>query len=97
LVIREDYAPELELSKGLAVTMPSHEIPKAELEPEIPTHAEDDDFPVEMAAFEKIIYALHGGQPSSCRSLTGKYAPLAPFAPEPQKAPGSGVPTGLPS
>jgi hypothetical protein len=44
-------------------------------------NAEDDDFPIEMAAFEKIIYALHGGQPSSCRSLTGKYAPLPPFAP----------------
>jgi hypothetical protein len=32
-----------------------HEIPKAKLEPQIPPDAEDDDLPVEMAAFEKII------------------------------------------
>src|SRR5271166_5447124 len=38
-----------------------HEIPKAELEPEIPSDAEDDDLPVEMAAFEKSIYAQHPG------------------------------------
>jgi hypothetical protein len=50
---------------------------------EIPTDAENDYFPVEMAAFEKIFYALHSGQPSSGRSFTGKYAPLPPFAPEP--------------
>ena len=38
-----------------------HEIAKAELEPEIPAHAEDDDLPIEMAAFEKIINAQHAG------------------------------------
>jgi len=31
-----------------------------------------------MAAFEQIIYAQHADQPSSCRSLIGKYAALAP-------------------
>jgi hypothetical protein len=36
-----------------------------------------------MAAFEQIIYAQHADQPYSCRSLIGKYASLAPFAPEP--------------
>ena len=42
-----------------------HEIAKAELEPEIPAHAEDDDLPVEMAAFEKIINAQHAGSAPS--------------------------------
>jgi hypothetical protein len=36
-----------------------------------------------MAAFEQIVYAQHADQPSSGRSLIGKYASLAPFAPEP--------------
>jgi hypothetical protein len=39
-----------------------HEITKTEFEPEIPTHAEDDDLAVEMAALEEIINA---GHPSS--------------------------------
>jgi hypothetical protein len=44
-------------------------ISKAELEPEIPAHAEDDDFLVEMAAFEKIINARHfGWLPPKARS-----------------------------
>jgi hypothetical protein len=38
-----------------------HEIPKTEFEPEIPTHAEDDDLAVEMAALEEIINAGHPG------------------------------------
>ena len=38
-----------------------HEISKAQLEPQIPAHAEDDDLPVEMAALEKIIHAQHLG------------------------------------
>ena len=42
-----------------------HEIPETELEPEIPAHAEDDDLPVEMAAFEKIINAQHAGSAPS--------------------------------
>jgi predicted DNA-binding transcriptional regulator YafY len=41
-----------------------------------------------MTAFKKIIYAQHADQPSSCRSLIGKYASLAPFAPEPRSGPG---------
>ena len=38
-----------------------HEISQAELEPEIPAHAENNDLSVEMAAFEKIINAQHPG------------------------------------
>jgi len=38
-----------------------HEISKAQLEPQIPAHAEDDDLPVEMAAFEKILNVQHSG------------------------------------
>ena len=48
---------------------------------EIPTDAENDYFPVEMAAFEKNINAQHADQPSFRRSIIGKYASLAPFAP----------------
>jgi hypothetical protein len=47
-----------------------HQISKAEFEPQIPADAEDDDLPVEMAAFEKIIYAQH------CRSAFLVVAPL---------------------
>ena len=45
-----------------------HEIAKAELEPEIPPDAEDDDFSVEMAAFEKILNVQHSGSrpPKEC-------------------------------
>ena len=38
-----------------------HKIAKAELEPKIPPDAEDNDLPVKMAAFEKIINAQHPG------------------------------------
>jgi hypothetical protein len=38
-----------------------HEISKTKLEPQIPAHAEDDDFPVKMAALEKFINAQHAG------------------------------------
>jgi hypothetical protein len=38
---------------------PFSEISEAELEPQIPPHAEDNDFRVEMAALEKIIHAEH--------------------------------------
>ena len=70
-----------------------HEIPKAELVSQIPTHTENDDLPVEMAAFEKIIDAQHRGYPSTpVAPRPGNYAPLAPFAPEPAHAAG-----GLPS
>ena len=34
-----------------------HKISKAELEPQIPAHAEDNDLPVELTALEKIIHA----------------------------------------
>jgi hypothetical protein len=37
------------------------EVSKAELEPQIPAHAEDNDLAVEMAALEKIINAQHPG------------------------------------
>ncbi len=36
-----------------------YEVSKAELEPKTPADAEDDDLPVEMAAFEKIIDVQH--------------------------------------
>src|SRR5208283_3198489 len=36
-----------------------HKISKAELEPQIPAHAEDNDLPVELTALEKIIHAQH--------------------------------------
>ena len=46
-----------------------HEISKAELEPEKPAYAEDNDLLVEMAAFEKIINARHfGWLPPKARS-----------------------------
>jgi hypothetical protein len=35
--------------------------PKTKLEPQIPAHAENDDFPVKMAALEKFINAQHAG------------------------------------
>jgi len=59
-----------------------YEISKAELEPEIPADAEDNDLPVEMAPFEKI------SMPSIRvrflkRRVCGDYASLQPFAPEP--------------
>src|SRR5208282_4016566 len=45
-----------------------HEIAKAELEPEIPPDAEDDDLEVEMAALEKILNVQHSGSrpPKGC-------------------------------
>jgi hypothetical protein len=36
-----------------------HKISKAELEPKIPAHAEDNDLPVELTALENIIHAQH--------------------------------------
>jgi hypothetical protein len=38
-----------------------HQISKAEIEPEIPADAEDDDLLVEMPALEKIVNILHSG------------------------------------
>lgn len=46
-----------------------HEIPKAEFEPQVPPHAEDDDLPVEMAASKKIIYSRHAAQLRRVASL----------------------------
>jgi hypothetical protein len=60
------------------------EILKAELEPQIPADAEDDDLPVEMAALEKIINAQHPGSLSPKTSFR-QICPLLPFAPEPNK------------
>lgn len=40
-----------------------HEVSVAELVLQIPAHAENDDFPIEMPAFEKIIDAQHRGHP----------------------------------
>ena len=61
-----------------------HEISKAELEPQIPADAEDDDLPVKMAALEKISNAQHSGSLPQKASF-GEYAWLLPFAPEPLK------------
>src|SRR5580698_7823290 len=41
------------------------EITKAEFVAQIPAHTEDDDLPVEMAAFENIINVQHAGPVSS--------------------------------
>ena len=38
------------------------EITKAEFVAQIPAHTEDDDLPVEMAAFEKFVHAQHASQ-----------------------------------
>src|SRR5260370_5161845 len=46
-----------------------HEITKAEFVPQIPAHTKDDDLPVEMAAFEKIINVQHAGPVSSRANL----------------------------
>jgi hypothetical protein len=58
-----------------------HVISEVELVSSMPAYAPNDDLPVEMAPFEKIIGAQHRGQPHSCRLLTTKYAPLSSFAP----------------
>jgi hypothetical protein len=36
-----------------------HEITKAEFVPQIPAHAEDDYFAIEMAAFEEFVHVEH--------------------------------------
>jgi hypothetical protein len=59
-----------------------HEISKAVLEPKIPSDAKDDDFPVEMAALEKVIHVQRPGSRPQ-KQVCGEYAPLPPFAPEP--------------
>src|SRR5271170_226684 len=46
-----------------------HEITKAEFVPQIPAHAEHDDLPVEMAAFEKIVNVQHAWSGSSRANL----------------------------
>ena len=46
-----------------------HEITKAEFVPQIPAHAEHDDLPVEMAAFEKIVNVQHAWPGSSRANL----------------------------
>jgi len=71
-----------------------HEISKAELEPQIPADAEDDDFPVKMAALEKISNAQHSGSLPQKASF-GEYAWLLPFAPEPRPKSGRLAPRVL--
>ena len=38
------------------------EITKAELVAQIPPHTEDDDLPIEVAAFEEFVHAQHASQ-----------------------------------
>jgi hypothetical protein len=42
-----------------------NEIPETQLEPEIPSNAKNDDFPVEMAAYEKLFDAQHPCSPTT--------------------------------
>jgi hypothetical protein len=48
-----------------------HEISKAQLEPHIPSDAEDGDFPIEMADFEKIVNARHPSSLPPTATLRG--------------------------
>jgi hypothetical protein len=42
------------------------EISEAQFEPEIPTHTENNDFPIEMAALEELVNSPHPGLLSLC-------------------------------
>ena len=59
-----------------------HEIAKAELEPEIPPDAEDDDLSVEMRPLKRSsMFSIRVR--TLQKSVHAKYAVLLPFAPEP--------------
>ena len=59
-----------------------HEITKAEFVAQIPAHAEDDYFAIEMAAFEEFVHVEHSSDLSFEQSAAN-YAALTQFAPEP--------------
>ena len=42
------------------------EISEAQFEPEIPTHTENNDLPIEMAALEELVNSQHAGLLSLC-------------------------------
>ena len=54
----------------------STRISETELEPQIPAHAQDDNFPLEMATLEKFINALH----KNARSLTAPLRAICPLS-----------------
>ena len=60
-----------------------HEITKAEFVAQIPTHAEDDYFAIEMAAFEEFVHVEHLRQLYRSNNLPASYAAFTQFAPEP--------------
>jgi hypothetical protein len=58
------------------------EISEAQFEPEIPTHTENNDLPIEMAPLEELVNAQHAGL-LSLRLRVSEYDPTLQFAPEP--------------
>jgi hypothetical protein len=59
------------------------QISKAEFEPKVPTHTEDDDFPVEMAAIKELVNTQHVGHFPSGHTVRRDYAKTSLFAPQP--------------
>ena len=59
------------------------EITKAELVAQIPAHAEDDNFTVEMAPFEEFVHVRQAHHLDHSTNFAGDYAALKRFAPEP--------------
>jgi hypothetical protein len=62
---------------GQRNSAPGHrfqEITKAQFEPQIPVHTEDDDLSVEMATCEKIIVSQHPDQLHRGGKFAAKYA-----------------------
>src|SRR5260221_14325317 len=64
-----------------------HQISQTQLESKIPAHAQDDDFPVEVATLEQLLYGLwlahRRPQPVQHASVADR---TALFAPEPDSA-----------
>jgi hypothetical protein len=52
-----------------------YQFSETELEPQIPAHAQDDNFPLKMANLEKFINALH----KNARSLTAPLRAICPL------------------
>src|SRR5215467_734262 len=66
------------------------QVAQTELEPKIPAHAQDDDFAVEVATFEKLRYRLQLAHRQPQPAQHAKITDRAPsFAPEPVLSPTS--------
>jgi len=67
----------------IVVRAREHEITKAEFVAQIPAHAEDDYFAIEMAAFEEFYVEYSSLYRSN--NQPASYAALTQFAPEPSR------------